>query len=75
MEEIERQLQDKIQEVYTNFEGKQDKLQKTYQDKLEQILEDVTQMKFEKMAEVKVAFKNMDQDNEDNIKWRDDEIK
>jgi hypothetical protein len=35
MEEIERQLQDKIQEVYTNFEGKQDKLQKTYQDKLE----------------------------------------
>ena len=74
MEEIERQLQDKIQEVYTNFEEKQDKLQKTYQDKLEQILEDVTQMKFEKMAEVKVAFKNMDQDNEDNIKWRDDEI-
>lgn len=32
-------------------------------------------MKFEKMAEVKVAFKNMDENNEDNIKWRDDEIK
>ena len=31
-------------------------------------------MKFEKMAEVKVAFKNMDQENEENIKWRDDEI-
>ena len=26
------------------------------------------------MAEVKVAFKNMDQEAEDNIKWRDDEI-
>ena len=26
------------------------------------------------MAEVKVAFKNMDQENEDNIKCRDDEI-
>jgi hypothetical protein len=37
-------------------------------------LEDVTQLKFEKMAEVKVAFKNKDQENEENIKWRDDEI-
>lgn len=74
MEEIEQQLQEKIQEVFTDFEGKQDKLQKEYQDKLESILEDVTQLKFEKMAEVKVAFKNMDQENEENIKWRDEEI-
>jgi len=29
-------------------------------------------MKFEKMAEVKVAFKNMDQENEENIKNKDE---
>ena len=31
-------------------------------------------MKFEKMAEIKVAFKNMDQEDEEKVKWRDAEI-
>lgn len=42
MAEMEQQLQEKMQEVFTDFEGKQDKLQKEYQEKLETILEDVT---------------------------------
>lgn len=31
-------------------------------------------MKFEKMAEIKAAFKNMDQEDEEKVKWRDAEI-
>ena len=60
MEELEIQLQDKIQKVWTEIEVKQEKLQKQYQDKLESILESVTQLKFEKLAEVKFTFKNID---------------
>ena len=44
--------------MWATIEQKQDTLQKDYQTKLEQIYEDVTQIKFEKIAEVKLAYKD-----------------
>ena len=64
LQEFEEKFQQRIQEVWTTIEQKQDTLQKDYQTKLEQIYEDVTQIKFEKIAEVKLAYKDIDKEQD-----------
>lgn len=58
LQEFEEKFQQRIQEAWAAIERKQDALQRDYQAKLEQIYEDVTQIKFEKIAEVKLAYKD-----------------
>lgn len=64
LQEFEEKFQRRIQEVWSTIEQKQDTLQKDYQSKLEQIYEDVTQIKFERIAEVKHAYKDIDQERD-----------
>lgn len=64
LQEFEEKFQQRIQEVWATIEQKQDTLQKDYQTKLEQIYEDVTQIKFEKIAEVKLAYKDVDREQD-----------
>lgn len=45
-----------MQQIWKNCEEIMERLQKEKQDKIEQIIEEVTQLKFEKIAEVKVSY-------------------
>mmetsp|Transcript_14285 Transcript_14285/g.24316 ORF Transcript_14285/g.24316 Transcript_14285/m.24316 type:complete len:87 (-) Transcript_14285:547-807(-) len=60
MQNYEEHIQQKINEVWTDIQQKQDKLQNDFQGQLEEIIEECAQIKFEKMAEIKFAFKNCD---------------
>ncbi len=39
-----------------------DQLQTDYQEEVEEIIEDCAQLKFEKMAEIKIMYKNCSED-------------
>lgn len=64
LQQFEEKFQQRVQEVWATIEQKQDTLQKDYQATLEQIYEDVTQIKFEKIGEVKLAYKDIDKDQD-----------
>jgi hypothetical protein len=53
----EEDIQVKINEIWTTTQTKQELIQNEYQNSLEQIIEDCASMKFEKMGEIKVMFK------------------
>lgn len=46
----------RVQTVWTEFEERQEELQKEYQDQLEDIITELTQMKFERLAEIKAQY-------------------
>mmetsp|Transcript_2357 Transcript_2357/g.3567 ORF Transcript_2357/g.3567 Transcript_2357/m.3567 type:complete len:83 (+) Transcript_2357:1070-1318(+) len=71
MQQYEDLIQTKINDVWTNIQERLDQLQTDYQDEVEEIIEDCAQLKFEKMAEIKIMYKNCP---EEEIADRDKEI-
>lgn len=64
----------RIQAVWTEFEEKQEELQKGYQDQLEDIITDLTQSKFEKLAEIKAQYCNAKQEGDEGFEEREAEL-
>ena len=56
------------------IEQKQEVLQKEYQNELELIIEEVTVLKFEKLAEVKIMYKHIDTSDQEKVQERDQAI-
>lgn len=55
-----------------DIQKKQDQIQNDFQNKLEQIIEDCAQLKYEKIAEVKFMYKK--EEDPEKIAERDKEI-
>ena len=58
--------------MWTDIQVKQDKIQQDYQGKLETIIEECAQLKFEKISQIKLQFKK--EDTEDQQADRDRQI-
>ena len=74
MQKFEEDIQLKIQEIWQQIEVKQEQLQVQYQEKLETIIEEVTQIKFEKLAEIKIMYKSADPNDQEKMQEKNDEI-
>lgn len=69
----EEDIQVRINEIWTETQVKTELIQNEYQNNLEQIIEDQTSMKFERMAEIKFMYKKF-QDDPEKMKERDQEL-
>ena len=61
MQNYEENIQQKINDIWTSVQQKQDQLQNDFQTELEDIIEDCAGIKFEKMAEIKFMYKKCDE--------------
>jgi hypothetical protein len=74
LQKYEEDIQLRINEIWTETQEKQELIQNEYQDEVESIIEDLMEMKFEKMGEVKFMYKKL-LDDPEKVKERDDELK
>lgn len=58
LQNYEEHIQEKINEVWQENQREQEQVQNDYQQELETIIEECAQIKYEKMAEIKIMFKN-----------------
>jgi len=54
----EENIQQKINDIWNETQQNVEKIQNDFQNELEEIIEECAQTKFEKMAEIKLMFKN-----------------
>ena len=60
--------------MWASIEQRQEEIQKEYQIKLEEIIEEVAQLKFEQLAEIKVMYKKADPNDAELMKQKEQEI-
>jgi hypothetical protein len=64
-EEVAEEMQLKVKEKWAEIEKRTEQLQQEYQAKLEQIIQDNTEEKFERLAEIKIMYKKADPNDEE----------
>ena len=64
MNNYEECIQDKINDIWNSIQEQQEQVQTEFQDEYERIIEEAAQMKFEKIAEIKLMFKDCTSDME-----------
>lgn len=75
MQEYEEKVQAKIQQIWTQIEQKTEKLQKDYQNQRDAIIDEVAELKYEKIAEIKAEFKGVDSSDEEKMAEKDAKLK
>lgn len=67
-------MEKRIQDVWGSIEKQTVEIQKEYQIELEKIIDEVAELKYEKLAEVKIMYKKVDPSDTEKMKEKQEEI-
>ena len=67
-------MEQRIQDVWGSIEKQTVEIQKDYQNELETIIDEVAELKYEKLAEIKVMYKKFDPSDAEKMQEKQDEI-
>jgi hypothetical protein len=67
-------MEQRIQDVWGSIEKQTVEIQKDYQNELETIIDEVAELKYEKLAEIKAMYKKFDPSDAEKMQEKQDEI-
>ena len=71
MQDYEEKIQSRIATLMTQIEKKTETLQKDFQNQRDEIMEEIAELKYGRMAEVRAEFKNVDPSDEEKQAEKD----
>ena len=71
MQDYEEKIQSRIATLMTQIEEKTETLQKDFQNQRDEIMEEIAELKYGRMAEVRAEFKNVDPSDEEKQAEKD----